>query len=79
MPKACKGTLFQALLVRVLAHMVLNRLRPAGHGGAQEAFQLHIETLFSAFKYHQGSRKPLRNFNVFKEKLGQMVKLPTTN
>lgn len=78
-PRACKGTLFQALLLRDLAHMVLNKVSPAGHRGAQEGFQLHRAALFSASKYHQGSREILRNFNVIKEELGQMLKLLTTH
>lgn len=77
-PRACKDTLLQALLVSSLAHVVLPRLCPAGHGGAQEEFQLHTATSVSAFKYQQGSRETLRNV-FFKEKLGQMIELPTAN
>lgn len=69
-PRESTGALCQALLVRVLAHVVLDSLHPAGHRGAQEEFQLHVASFISAFKSQQGSRETLRNFNISKKSWG---------
>lgn len=55
-PRAHKGTLFQALLAGVLAHMVLNR-HPAGNRGAQEKFQLQRNPQQQCFQRKAGANE----------------------